>query len=59
VTYEDFAAFWPSQEPTDEEHETTYYMNNTPKFVVSKSLEEPLEWNNSALINGDVAEEIS
>ena len=34
-------------------------MNNTPKFVVSKSLEEPLEWNNSALIKGEVAEEIS
>jgi dihydrofolate reductase len=34
-------------------------MNNTPKFVVSKTLEEPLEWNNSALIKGNVAEEIT
>jgi dihydrofolate reductase len=34
-------------------------MNNTPKFVVSKTLEEPLEWTNSTLIKGDVAEEIS
>ena len=59
VTYEEFAAFWPSQEPTDEDHETTDYMNNTPKFVVSKSLEEPLEWNNSTLIRGGIAEEIS
>src|SRR5215212_3658615 len=59
VTYEEFAAFWPSQEPTDEDQETTDYMNNTPKFVVSKTLEEPLEWNNSTLIKGDVAEEIT
>jgi dihydrofolate reductase len=59
VTYEEFAAFWPSQEPSEEDQETTDYMNNTPKFVVSKTLEEPLEWNNSTLIKGDVAEEIS
>ena len=58
VTYEEFAAFWPSQSSEDDQ-ETTDYMNNTPKFVVSKSLEEPLEWNNSALIKGEVAEEIS
>jgi dihydrofolate reductase len=59
VTYEEFAAFWPSQEPSEEDQETTDYMNNTPKFVVSKTLEEPLEWQNSTLIKGDVAEEIS
>jgi dihydrofolate reductase len=59
VTYEAFAAFWPFQEPSDEDQENTDYMNNTPKFVVSKTLEEPLEWNNSTLIKGDVAEEIS
>jgi dihydrofolate reductase len=59
VTYEEFAAFWPSQETTDEDQETTHYMNNTPKFVVSKTLKEPLEWNNSILIKGGVAEEIT
>jgi len=59
VTYEEFAAFWPSQEASEDDQQTTDYMNNTPKFVVSKTLEEPLEWNNSTLIEGDVAEEIS
>ena len=59
VTYEEFAAFWPSQEGSDEDQEITGYMNNTPKFVVSKTLEEPLEWNNSALIKGNAAEEIA
>ena len=59
VTYEEFAAFWPSQEASDEDQETTDYMNNTPKFVVSKTLDEPLEWSSSTLIKGDVAEEIT
>jgi dihydrofolate reductase len=59
VTYEEFAAFWPSQEGSDEDQETTDYMNNTTKYIVSKTLEEPLAWNNSTLIKGDVAEEIT
>jgi dihydrofolate reductase len=57
VTYEEFAAFWPNQSGDDDEFAD--YMNNTPKYVVSTTLEDPLEWNNSTLIKGDVAEEIS
>jgi dihydrofolate reductase len=30
-----------------------------PKHVVSRTLEEPLEWNNSTLIEGNFAEEIA
>jgi len=33
-------------------------MNSYPKHVVSTTLQEPLEWNNSTLIEGDVAEEV-
>jgi dihydrofolate reductase len=33
-------------------------MNNTPKYVVSKTLDKA-EWNNSTLISGNVAEEIT
>lgn len=54
VTYEGFAAVWP--ESNDEGAD---YFNNVRKYVVSESLEEPLEWNNSALIKGNVAEEIA
>jgi dihydrofolate reductase len=56
VTYEEWAVFWPSQ--SSEDQPFADYMNNTPK-VVSTTLEEPLEWNNSTLINGNVAEEIA
>jgi dihydrofolate reductase len=58
VTYEGFAVFWPSQ-GADEDQGFAGYMNNTPKYVVSRTLKEPLEWNNSTLIEGDVAEEIT
>ena len=34
-------------------------MNEYPKHVVSTTLEEPPEWNNSTLIEGNVAEEVS
>jgi dihydrofolate reductase len=56
VTYQGFAASWPSI--TDEQGFADR-MNNLPKFVVSTSLQEPLEWNNAHLIKGDVAEEVS
>jgi dihydrofolate reductase len=34
------------------------YMNNTPKLVVSRTLDS-VEWRNSTLIKGDPAEELS
>ena len=54
-TYEGFAAAWPSM--TDEEGFADR-MNGLPKYVVSTTLEEA-EWNNSTLIRGNVAEEVS
>jgi dihydrofolate reductase len=56
VTFEGFAAAWPSMEET--EGEFAVRMNALPKFVASRSLKEPLEWN-GALLNGDVAEEVA
>jgi dihydrofolate reductase len=57
VTYEGFAAAWPHM--TEQAGEYAEMMNGYPKYVVSTTLEEPLEWNNSTLIEGDVAEEVS
>jgi dihydrofolate reductase len=37
----------------------TDMMNGYPKHVASRTLQEPLEWNNSTLIEGDIAEEVS
>ncbi len=65
VTYEDFAAAWPtmmeqySGPRRTELGEYADMMNGYPKYVVSTTLEEPLEWNNSRLIKGNVAEEVS
>ena len=42
VTYEEFAAFWPAQSSSGDGQQLTDYMNHTRKFVVSKTLEEPL-----------------
>lgn len=55
VTYEGFAAAWPSR--TDDVGFADK-MNGMPKFVVSTTLESP-EWNNSTVIGGDVSEEVS
>ncbi len=57
VLYEEWAAYWPRQNP--EENEIAAQLNGLRKYVVSTTLEEPLEWNNSTLISGDVAAELA
>ncbi len=57
VSYEGFAAAWPQMEEQTGKYGA--WMNGYPKYVVSTSLQEPLEWNNSTLIEGDVAAEVS
>ncbi len=57
MTYEGFAAAWPQMEEQTGEYGA--WMNGYPKHVASRTLEEPLEWNNSTLIEGDVAKGVS
>ena len=52
VTYEGFAAAWPSREG-----EFADKFNNMPKYVVSSTLEDA-DWNNSTVITGDVPEQV-
>jgi dihydrofolate reductase len=54
VTYQGFAAAWPQSED-----EGADYFNSVRKYVVSETLEEPLEWSNSTLIKDNVVEEIT
>jgi dihydrofolate reductase len=57
VNYEEWAAYWPKQDP--EENPVADTMNARQKYVVSTTLEEPLGWSNSTLIEGnEFAEEI-
>ncbi len=53
VTYQGFADAWPSREG-----EFADKFNNMPKYVVSSTLKDP-EWNNSTVLEGDVAEAVS
>jgi len=55
VTYEGFAAAWPGRK--DEEGFADRF-NSMPKYVASKTSKK-LEWNNSHLIKGDLAAEVS
>jgi dihydrofolate reductase len=56
VTFEGFAAAWPSMEET--EGDFAVRMNALPKFVASRSLKEPLAWNGT-LLKGDVTAEVA
>ena len=51
-TYEGFAKVWPTRQGKDADR-----INAMPKYVASRTLKEPLEWN-ATLIKGDVAVEI-
>jgi dihydrofolate reductase len=54
-TYEDFHGFWPNQ--TD--NPFTEVLDNTRKYVASRTLREPLGWRNSILLEGDAAEAVA
>jgi dihydrofolate reductase len=54
-TYEIMAAHWPNQPDTDM---FAAVLNPRPKYVVSRTLSEPLAWQNSHLINDNVVERL-
>jgi len=55
-TYEEWAAFWPQQDPAADPFVSV--MNETPKFVASTTLEK-VEWQNTTLLEGDLAEAVN
>ena len=55
-TYEIFASSWPkAADPTDE---IAMALNTRPKYVASRTLDK-VDWNNSILLKGEVAEEVA
>jgi dihydrofolate reductase len=55
-TYEIFAGSWPKS--TDPADENAVALNTRPKFVASTTLDR-VDWNNSILLKGDVAQAVA
>lgn len=51
-TWEIFAAYWPNA--PEEEQVIAEPLNTRPKYVASTTLGEPLAWQNSTVLEGDV-----
>lgn len=55
-TYQQFAGFWPHQPA---ENPFAGALNSGRKYVASRTLEEPLPWQNSTLLRGDAGEAVA
>jgi dihydrofolate reductase len=55
-TYEIFAGYWPKA--TNPADQIATALNTRPKYVASHSLDQ-VSWNNSTLLNGDVADAVA
>ena len=53
-TYQDFHSFWPSR--TDNPY--TDHLDKVTKYVASRTLREPLPWQNSILLQGDAGDAV-
>jgi dihydrofolate reductase len=56
-TYQIFAGYWPTA--SEEQQVIAEPLNTMPKYVASTTLTEPLGWNNSALLKGDLAQAVT
>jgi dihydrofolate reductase len=56
-TWEAFAGHWPNA--PEEEQVLAEPMNTLPKYVATTTLSEPLAWQNSTVLRGDVAEAVA
>jgi dihydrofolate reductase len=54
VTYQEWAPYWP----TSKDEPFASYINNTPKYVVSTTLDR-VDWQNSTLIKGNLADALA
>jgi dihydrofolate reductase len=56
-TYDTLGAYWPNA--PEEEQVIAQPLNTLPKYVATRTLSEPLEWQNSTVLQGDVAEAVA
>jgi dihydrofolate reductase len=56
-TYEILAGYWPNA--PEEEQILAQPLNTLPKYVASTTLTEPLGWQNSTVLQGDVADAVA
>jgi dihydrofolate reductase len=56
-TYEIFASYWPNA--SEEEQVIAEPLNTKPKYVASTTLTDPLDWQNSTVLQGDVEEAVA
>jgi dihydrofolate reductase len=54
-TYERFYSFWPQQKGNP----FSAILENMPKYVASRTLQDPLPWKNSTLLEGDGAKAVA
>ena len=54
-TYEDFATVWPNM-PGD--NPFTEVLNRSQKYVASRTLREPLDWQHSTILDGDAVDAV-
>jgi dihydrofolate reductase len=55
-TYEGFAGHWPNA--SEEEQVIARPLNTLPKYVATTTLTDPLEWQNTTVLQGDVLEAV-
>lgn len=54
-TYENFYSVWPKRK----DNPYTDHLNKTRKYVASRTLQEPLPWENSVLLKGDAEDAVA
>ena len=56
-TYEGFAAHWPNA--SEEEQPVAEPLNKMPKYVATRTLTDPLDWQNSSVLKGDLSRSVN
>ncbi|WP_329367603.1 dihydrofolate reductase family protein [Streptomyces sp. NBC_00669] len=55
-TYDIFAGYWPT---APAEMDFTRLLNSVPKFVATRTLQDPLGWEGASVLRGDLAEGVA